>query len=344
VHVGGANRDISVVGDVTRKLAAAAGAKPVWMTLQIAWSGILPSKQHPGIVPRFPTFEEERFMAYQAIADGARGLAFFGGHLTQVARPADAQAGWNWTFWELVLRPLLIELTSTAVQPALIAPTAKATVIATAADVNLVAREDADFFYLIAVRRGGRTSTVGFSGLPRRRNGIRITGSQVLFEYVQEPPPPPILPHHHQFRSIPGANGAFRNWFGPHDAHVYRFPPPIGRGPAFPRVLQARPSAARFYVGSAREERQQGLKDVIYEQAARLQKLLERVDRDAPEIVPELEAVARDPESATKHVNSATVSAQPPQSLCASAGWPGRQPQSQRCTATPWPSLGSHPS
>jgi hypothetical protein len=136
VHVGGANRDISVVGDVTRKLAAAAGAKPVWMTLQIAWSGILPSKQHPGIVPRFPTFEEERFMAYQAIADGARGLAFFGGHLTQVARPADAQAGWNWTFWELVLRPLLIELTSTAVQPALIAPTAKATVIATAADVN----------------------------------------------------------------------------------------------------------------------------------------------------------------------------------------------------------------
>jgi hypothetical protein len=39
---------------------------------------------------------------------------------------------------------------------------------------------------------------------------------------------------------------------------------------------------------------------VIYEQAARLQKLLERVDRDAPEIVPE--AVARDPESATKHV------------------------------------------
>ena len=83
----------------------AAGAKPVWTTLQIAWSGILPSKSKPGIVPRFPTLHEERFMAYQAIVNGARGLMFFGGHLTQVMRPADAKAGWNWTFWELVLRP-----------------------------------------------------------------------------------------------------------------------------------------------------------------------------------------------------------------------------------------------
>jgi hypothetical protein len=45
----------------------------------------------------------------------------------------------------------------------------------------------------------------------------------VSFEYVQEPPPPPILRGHQQFRSIPVANGAFRDWFGPHDAHVYRF-------------------------------------------------------------------------------------------------------------------------
>ena len=52
-------------------------------------------------------------MAYQAIVNGARGLAFFGGHLTADRAPADAQAGWNWTFWERVLRPLVEELTST---------------------------------------------------------------------------------------------------------------------------------------------------------------------------------------------------------------------------------------
>ena len=106
---------------MTKKMVTAAGGKPVWMTLQIAWSGITPGQQHPEIVPRFPTLLEERLMAYQAIVNGARGLIFFGGQLTQVMRPRDAQLGWNWTFWDLVLRPLLVELTSPSVLPALMA-------------------------------------------------------------------------------------------------------------------------------------------------------------------------------------------------------------------------------
>ena len=111
------NRNISVVGDVTKKMAGAAGRKPIWMTLQIAWSGITPSQERPDLVPRFPTLHEERFMAYQAIVNGSRGLIFFGGHLTQVMRPRDARTGWNWTFWERVLRPLLVELRSPSVLP-----------------------------------------------------------------------------------------------------------------------------------------------------------------------------------------------------------------------------------
>ena len=217
------NKDISVVGDVTRKMIQAAGAKPVWTTLQIAWSGILPSKSKPGIVPRFPTLQEQRFMAYQAIVAGARGLMFFGGHLTQVMRPADARAGWNWTFWETVLRPLLTELTSTAIEPALVARGSTATPKATAADVELLAREDDRFLYVIAVRRGGATSRVGVTGLPRKKDGSPLTGGQVLFEYVQEPPPPPIQAGKQAFRSIGVTSGGFRDWFGPHDVHVYRF-------------------------------------------------------------------------------------------------------------------------
>lgn len=217
------NKDISVVGDVTRKMVQAAGSKPVWTTLQIAWTGVLPTQQQPDIVPRFPTLQEERFMAYQAVIAGARGLMFFGGHLTQVIRPRDAEAGWNWTFWELVLRPLFIELTSTAVQPALLAPRAASELTVTAADVDFVARDDGRFVYVIAVRRGGATSRVGFSGLPRKHDGTPLTSGQVLFEYVQDPPPPPIGAGHQIFRVITVANGGFRDWFGPHDAHVYRF-------------------------------------------------------------------------------------------------------------------------
>ena len=217
------NRDISVVGDVTRKMVRAAGGKPVWMTLQIAWSGTVTSARRPNVVPRFPTLHELRFMAYQAIACGARGLMFFGGHLTQTARPVDARAGWNWTFWERALRPLVQELTSTAVAPALVAADARPQVKSTAQDLDLITRRDGRFLYVIACRRGGATSRVGFTGLPKKQNGQPLTGGQVLFEYVQEPPPPPIGAGRQDFRSVSVANGGFRDWFGPHDVHVYRF-------------------------------------------------------------------------------------------------------------------------
>jgi hypothetical protein len=222
-HAGRRIRDISVVGDVTQKMVRAAGGKPVWMTLQIAWSGVIPSQQHPDNVPRFPALQQERFMAYQAIANGARGLAFFGGHLTQIARPADAQLGWNWTFWNQVLRPLFSELTSPSLAPALVAPTAERTVKTRAAGVEIATRQDENFLYVIALRRSSATSQVNFTGLPRRRNGRAITGGEVLFDYEQEPLPPPIQPDRQTFRTVRAANGRFRDWLGQHDVHIYRF-------------------------------------------------------------------------------------------------------------------------
>jgi hypothetical protein len=204
LHAGGTNSDLSVVGDVTRKMVQAGRGKPVWTTLQIAWSGVLP----PAHVPRFPTLLEERFMAYQAIIAGARGLAFFGGHLTQLLRPADVQSGWNWTFWERVLQPLVSELSSTAVVPALVAPPANVAIRADAADIDHTTRQGNGFLYLIAVRRGRSTSHVRFSGLP-----TGIGGGEVLFEYAQG-----------KFREVTVSNGVFHDWFGPHDSHVYRFP------------------------------------------------------------------------------------------------------------------------
>jgi hypothetical protein len=122
--------------------------------LQIAYSGILPPK-----VPIFPTIREERFMAYQAIVAGARGLVFFGGDLAQVMRPVDAAAGWNWTFWHTVLKPLVQELSSTAVGSALLAPDPSVRVRANKSDIALLARESEPFLYLIAVRRSPTDAT-----------------------------------------------------------------------------------------------------------------------------------------------------------------------------------------
>ena len=46
-----------------------------------------------------------------------------------------------------------------------------------------------------------------FSGLP-----AAVHAGEVLFEYANG-----------AFRSVGVAASAFRDWFGPHDAHVYRF-------------------------------------------------------------------------------------------------------------------------
>jgi hypothetical protein len=215
-HAGKRGSGPGLVGDVTRKMVAAAGSKPVWTTLQIAWSGIAPSKTEPLRVPRFPSLHDERFMAYQAIVAGARGLVFFGGHMTQVMTPRDAELGWNWTFWQLVLRPLVSELTSAAVKPALMAPKASTQVRASVQDVELVTRRAGSFLYVIAVRRGTSVSKVSFSGLPRVRNG------QVLNEYVQSPLPPP-LGGRQVFRPVELRSAGFADWLGPLDARVYRF-------------------------------------------------------------------------------------------------------------------------
>jgi hypothetical protein len=199
VHAARAQRDLGLVGDVTRTMVTAAGGKPVWTTLQIAWSGVLPPH-----VPRFPSLHDERFMAYAAIVAGARGLVFFGGHLTQVLAPADAQAGWNWTFWEQALRPVVAELR--ALEPALLAANASG-VKTGAADVQLVARRAGGFLYVIAVRRGSQTSTVGFTGLP-----ASLQRGEVMFEWANG-----------SFRTVEVRGGGFRDWLGPYDVRVYRF-------------------------------------------------------------------------------------------------------------------------
>jgi hypothetical protein len=217
-HTKTGNRDISVVGDVTRKMITAAGQKPVWMTLQIAWSGVVPSKDHPNRVPRFPTLQAERFMAYQAIIAGARGLAFFGGHLIQVAAPMDAELGWNWSFWQEVLRPLTAELSSSDIAPALGAARASSQVKASTADVELVTRTNARFGYVLAARRKGTTSVVTFSGVPSKVKQVEALG-----EWVQRPLPPPIGAGSQQSRLIDVEGGRFRDWLAPHDARVYRF-------------------------------------------------------------------------------------------------------------------------
>jgi hypothetical protein len=207
-HAGGppVNTDLSVVGDMTRILARATGRRAIWTTLQTAWSGVLPP--HPAV---FPTLPQARFMAYDAIVAGARGLFFFGGHLKQVMSPLDRRLGWNWTYWQHVQQPLLVELSDPQHQVALTAPISPRVVTADAADVGLSVREADGSLYLIAVRRSPTaTGTVRFSGLP-----AAAARGTVLAH-----------PGGNPARPVTATGGAFTDGspFAPHNSRVYRFP------------------------------------------------------------------------------------------------------------------------
>jgi hypothetical protein len=206
-HAGGppVNTDISVVGDMTRIVAKASPGKPIWTTLQIAWSGVLPP--HPIV---FPTLPQARFMAYDAIVAGARGLFFFGGHLKPVMNERDRALGWNWTYWRNVQRPLLEELTDPDHSRALTAPPAHTAITASAADIGLAARITPEFLYLVAIRKSPRaTGRIRFAGIPPT-----VTETTVLAH-----------PGGNPARHIPVAHGAFTDPspFAPHNARVYRF-------------------------------------------------------------------------------------------------------------------------
>ncbi len=75
-----ANRSLASVGAYTRIMAAAAPGKPVWMVLQgCGWADIGAGKEVNGEETRLrPDFEESRFMAYDAIVNGARGILYWG--------------------------------------------------------------------------------------------------------------------------------------------------------------------------------------------------------------------------------------------------------------------------
>jgi hypothetical protein len=196
------NKTLSLVGEHTRIIMQVAEGKlPVWMVLQIAWSGVL----NPGKTLRMPTFPEERFMTYQAIINGARGLVYFGGHNPGALSPEDAKLGWNWRFWKRVLRPLIEEIgLHSPLQPALVAPDSPRPVrVSGAEDIEFCVREAGRDLFLLACKAGEGTAQVEFSGLPATAG---------MGEVLYEPP-----------RTVQASEGRFRDWFAPYEVHVYRF-------------------------------------------------------------------------------------------------------------------------
>ena len=195
------NKELSMVGDYTKFMVEVADRRPVWMYLQIAFSGVV----NEGKTLRFPTFPEERFMSYQAIINGARGLFFFGGSLAKALSEEDAKLGWNWRFWTRVLRPVIEEIgEKSPLYPAIVAGESMVPVkVEKGEGVEFCVREVGKDLLILACKREGPAAHVTFSGLPAGAGE-----GEVLFESP---------------RTVQAKEGKFKDWFGPFEVHVYRF-------------------------------------------------------------------------------------------------------------------------
>jgi len=74
------SRDVAVIGDATERWKKVGrNEKPVWMVLQaFSWSELGDYYGHKTVA--YPSFADSRFMAYDAIVHGARGILYWGSH------------------------------------------------------------------------------------------------------------------------------------------------------------------------------------------------------------------------------------------------------------------------
>jgi hypothetical protein len=145
-------------------------------------------------------------MLYDAIINGARGVTFFGGRNPHCWNRLDRRYGWNWTFWNSALEPLIRQVGShSALAPAL-ADAASNHVLATndrtteaigrTAVSPLGARS-----WAIAARRGPGDARVTITGLPASARSAAVFG---------------------EGRIVPITHGRLTDTFRQWQVHVYR--------------------------------------------------------------------------------------------------------------------------
>jgi hypothetical protein len=200
IAIGDPDPDLDDVGRWTNRLHWATPNRAIWTTLQICWLWSYDAFGNFAL----PTREQQRFMVYDAIVNGARALAFYGGNNPKCWGSADAARGWNWSFWDAVLEPLVREIgAASPLAPALVQPDSTRWLRTSDPTTQAISRRGAPGeLWVIATRGGEDSEAVTISGLPRW-----ATRADVYAEA----------------RSVEAPTGTLTDTFGRWDVHVYRF-------------------------------------------------------------------------------------------------------------------------
>ena len=189
-----ANQTISCVGEYVDKMKKSAGEnRTTWIVLQgFAWD----NEQNPNN-PLYPTYEETRFMAYNAIIHGVKGILYWGTH----SMPQPSQ---HWTNLKKVSREL------GDLMPVLASPDVSCNLtldyeemgFSIDCGVEYLIKENYNVKYMLTANTTIGTAKVTFSGISFPAQSV-----EVMFEN----------------RSIAISDGSFMDEFEPYGVHVYKF-------------------------------------------------------------------------------------------------------------------------
>lgn len=171
---------LHMVGMWTRAMRRATGRNTIATTLQICSGG---SDDPAGSgAYTLPTTREERYMAYDAIVNGARGLNFYGGDIPRCLNRRDRALGWNWAFWNRTLRGLVREIgIDSPLHPALLRPETTRRLDTGNAGTQAISRRVGRTLWVIATQRGPTGASVTIRGLPAwARAGRSYPGGRLV--------------------------------------------------------------------------------------------------------------------------------------------------------------------
>lgn len=178
------DKSLSSVGKYTDRMRASVNdRKPIWMTLQgFSWLNLKDRK----VEGLYPTWEESRFMAYNALVHGATGIAYWG---TEYINDPD--------FWSILFRTTseVRDLSAVLVSPSITDGSTRAR----ASSIALLHKRHDGVDYIIAINESDVPVETAFSS--------RLAGE--------------TLHVHFENRSLPIKAGGFTDRFKPWDVHVY---------------------------------------------------------------------------------------------------------------------------
>jgi hypothetical protein len=189
-----ANQTISCVGEYMDKLKKAAGdGRGIFLVAQgFAWD----NEQNPDN-PLYPTYEETRFMAYNAIIHGAKGILYWGTY--SMPQPSE-----HWDNLKKVARELgdLHDVLASPTIPHNVSIDYQEMGFSIDSGVEVLVKEHQGTTYMLAANTTVGPAKVTFSDLPSPTDSLNV-----LFED----------------RSIDISSKAFKDSFEPYAVHVYRF-------------------------------------------------------------------------------------------------------------------------